>query len=99
MVWGAIVNTIESIGHIATGNHMRNLSNKARRDLARNLPPTIFSQYHHAQTKLHAHFYHDILGEEDFQIHITRGRTYARQLIQIALQKQSGGELNRREHG
>ena len=88
MVWGAIANAIESIAHIDTGSHGRNLSNRARRDLARNLPPTTYFQYHIAQTKLHDHFYHDILSERDFQTHIREGRIYAQQLIQIALQRQ-----------
>ena len=89
MVWGAIVNAIESISHIDTGNHRRNLSNRVRRDMARNLPPTAFFQYQNAQTKLHDHFYHDTLTEGDFQTYITFGLTYARQLIQMARQKQS----------
>ena len=39
MVWGAIVNAIESIGHLETGNSNRNLSNKARRDWPATYPP------------------------------------------------------------
>ena len=89
MVWGAIANAIESIGHIDTGNTRRNLSNNARRNLADNLPPTTIKQYQDAQTKLHSHFYHDILNEEGFQFYITLGRDYAQQLLQIALQRQS----------
>ena len=88
MVWGAIVNAIESIGHIDTGNQRRNLSNNARRNLARNLPPTTIQQYQDAQSKLHDHFYHDILNEADFRRRITYGRDYAQQLLQIALQRQ-----------
>ena len=89
MVWGAIVNAIESIGHLDTGNSNRNLSNKARRDLARNLSDTIFEKYQSAQIRLHDHFYHDTLSESDFQSHITRGRAYAQELIEMALQRQS----------
>ena len=89
MVWGTIVNAIESIGHLETGNSNRNLSNKARRDLARNLSPTIFEEYQSAQTKLHDHFYHDTLSESDFQHYIARGRAYAQELIEMALQRQA----------
>lgn len=88
MVWGAIVNAIESIGHIDAGNQRRNLNNKARRDLARTLQPLSFNRYHDAQTKLHDHFYHDILSKDEYQTYIEQGRVYARQLIRIALQKQ-----------
>ncbi len=88
IVWGAIVNAIESIGHIDTGNSRRNLSNNARRNLARNLPPTRFDNYQDAQTKLHDHFYHDILSEEEFQDYIGQGRNYAQELLRIALQRQ-----------
>ena len=72
-----------------TGNHRRNLGNKARRDLARSLRPLRFDHFQTAQTKLHDHFYHDILNERDFQYHIASGRLYAQQLIQIALERQS----------
>ena len=89
MVWGAIVNAIESIGHLDAGNQRRNFSNKARRDLARTLQSLSFNRYHDAQTKLHDHFYHDILSDDEYQEHIEQGRVYARQLIRIALQKQS----------
>ena len=95
MVWGAIVNAIESIGHIDAGNERRNLNNRARRDLARNLPAIEFEQYHDAQTKLHDHFYHDLLNEEEFHAEIASGRTYAQQLIQTALQRQPGGSQPR----
>ena len=95
MVWGAVVNAIESIGHIDAGNERRNLNNRARRDLARDLPPTTFRQYHDAQTKLHAHFYHDLLNEEEFHVYIARGRAYAQQIIQIARRRQPGGSLPR----
>ena len=95
MVWGAVVNALESIGHVEAGNERRNLNNKARRDLARNLPPTAFRQYHDAQTKLHDHFYHDTLNEEEFQADIASGRAYAQQLIQTALQRQPGGSQPR----
>ena len=75
MVWGAIVNAIESIGHVDAGNERRNLNNRARRDLARNLPATAFSEYHDAQTNLHDHFYHDTLNEEEFpRLHRPRPR-------------------------
>ena len=89
MVWGAIVNAIESIGHLDAGNQRRNLNNKARRDLARTLQPLSFNRYHDAQTKLHDHFYHDILSEDEYQAYIEQGRVYAQQLIRIAIQKQS----------
>ena len=95
MIWGAIVNAIESIGHIDAGNERRNLNNRARRDLARNLPATAFSEYHDAQTNLHDHFYHDTLNEEEFRAYIARGRAYAQQLIQTALQRQPGGSQPR----
>ena len=45
MVWGAVVNAIESIAHTDAGNHRRNLSNKARRDLARRLHPLRFDRF------------------------------------------------------
>ena len=89
MVWGAIVNAIESIGHLDTGNSNRNLSNKARRDLTRKLSATIFAKYQDSQIKLHDHFYHDTLNESDFQYYIARGRAYAQELIEMALQRQS----------
>ena len=89
MVWGAITNAIEAIGHIDTGNSRRNFNNKTRRDLARRLSATIFQQYQEAQTKLHDHFYHDILSEADFQYYIARGRNYAQDLLRIALSRQS----------
>ena len=95
MVWGAVVNAIESIGHIEAGNERRNLNNKARRDLARTLPATSFAQFQAAQTRLHDHFYHDILNEEEFHDYIARGRIYAQQLIQIAIQRQPGGSQPR----
>ena len=89
MVWGAIANAIEAIGHIDTGNPRRNLSNKSRRDLALKLSSTSLQQYQEAQTRLHDHFYHDILNEADFQYYITRGRSYAQDLLRIALSRQS----------
>ena len=95
MVWGAVVNAIESIGHASAGNERRNLSNKARRDLARNLPPTVFAQYQAAQIRLHDHFYHDILNEGEFEAYIARGRVYAQQLIEIARGRQSEESLPR----
>ena len=95
MVWGAVVNAIESIGHIDAGNERRNLNNKARRDLARNLPSATFEQYQDAQTKLHAHFYHDILSEEEFHAYMVRGRAYAQQLIRMARRRQPGESLPR----
>ena len=88
MVWGAIVNAIESIGHLDAGNQRRNLNNKARRDLARTLQPLSFNRYHDAQTKLHDHFYHDILSENEYQAYIEQGRVYAQQLIEIATRRQ-----------
>ena len=89
MVWGAIANTIEAIGHINTGSPRRNLSNKARRDVARSLSPAALEQYNAAQTRLHDHFYHDILNGADFQYYIDRGRDYAHDLLRIALSRQS----------
>ena len=89
MVWGAIVNVIESIAHTDAGNHRRNLSNKARRDLARSLHPVRFDRYHDAQTKLHDHFYHYTITDGEFQAYISQGRAYAQLLIQMARQKQS----------
>ena len=95
MVWGAIVNAIESIGHLDAGNERRNLNNKARRDLARTLSATSFAQYQAAQTRLHDHFYHDLLNEEEFHDHIARGRDYAQQLLQAARRRQPGGSQPR----
>lgn len=95
MVWGAIVNALESIGHIDAGNERRNLNNRARRDLVRNLPAIAFEEYHAAQVRLHDHFYHDTLDEEEFQAYMARGRAYAQQVIQIALQRQPGGSQPR----
>ena len=95
MVWGAVANAIESIGHVDAGNERRNLNNRARRDLARNLPAIEFEQYQVAQTRLHDHFYHDILNEEEFHDHIANGRAYAQQLIQMALRRQPGGSQPR----
>lgn len=89
MVWGAITNAIEAIGHIDAGNARRNLSNKARRDLVRDLSPAAFQQYQYAQIKLHDHFYHDILNDADFQYYIANGRSYAQDLLRIALSRQS----------
>ena len=89
MVWGAIANAIEAIGHINTGNPRRNLSNKARRNAARSLSPAALEQYNAAQTRLHDHFYHDILNDADFQYYIANGRSYAHDLLRIALSRQS----------
>ena len=89
MVWGAIANAIEAIGHIDAGNSRRNLSNKSRRDLALKLSLTSLQHYQNAQTRLHDHFYHDILNDVDFQVHIARGRNYAQDLLRIALSRQS----------
>ena len=95
MVWGAIVNAIESIGHIDAGTERRNLNNKARRDLVRTLSAASFAQYQVAQTRLHDHFYHDLLNEEEFHANIASGRAYAQQLLQAALRRQPGGSQPR----
>ena len=89
MVWGAIANAIEAIGHLNTGNSRRNLSNKARRDVARSISLPSIQHYNAAQVRLHDHFYHDILNEADFQQYITLGRSYAQDLLRIALSRQS----------
>lgn len=90
MVWGAIVQSLEAIGHIQSGNARGSLSNRRRRDLAEATTHDGLQKYYSVQRDLHGHFYKGHLTPEEFADSMQDGRGYAAELLAIAQTSESG---------
>ena len=90
MIWGAVVQAMEAIGHISSENTVAHLSGNGRRRLASSTIRQGFRRYSEIQNGLHAHFYRGHLTPEEQTEQMRLGRDYVSELLAIALS--SGGQ-------
>ena len=84
MVWGAVVQALEAVGHINAGNERGSLGNRSRHNLARTIGQRSLTQYFLAQNNLHGHFYKGHLPPQSYDESMQQGREYAAELLVIA---------------
>lgn len=85
MIWGAVVQALEAIGHIRAGNARGFLSSNGRRRLAESINPEGLTMYYLVQNGLHGHFYKGHLSPVEYVDSMQKGRDYATELLAIAL--------------
>lgn len=90
MIWGAVVQSLEAIGHIRTGNARGSLGNRQRSNLAETTTPDGLAKYYRVQNNLHGHFYKGHLSPDAFSRSMQDGRGYAAELLAIAHASDSG---------
>ena len=90
MIWGAVVQSLEAIGHIQAGNERGSLSSRRRSNLAEITTPDGLTKYYRVQNNLHGHFYKGHLSPEAFSRSMQEGRDYAAELLAMALSSEAG---------
>ena len=85
MIWGALIQALEAIGHISSGNNTAHLSRNRRRRLAESVIFDGWDRYGRVQNGLHAHFYRGHLTPEERDEQMRQGRECISELLAIAL--------------
>ena len=85
MIWGAVIQALEAIGHIRERNSRGFLSSNGRRRLAESIGPEGPALYYLVQNDLHTHFYRGHLSPAEYAESMRRGHEFVTGLLDIAL--------------
>ena len=85
MIWGALIQALEAIGHISSGNATAHLSSNRRRRLAEFVIFDGWDRYGSVQNGLHAHFYRGHQSPAEYAESMRQGREFVTGLLAIVL--------------